>query len=273
MSLATLTINRHARNNISNASGVHKLLEEVLKNAFVALRRATFALQRPFFALSTQLRMPTSGILRAIAMMRKLRSTAGRPQIRFGSLAQDDVSNHHTCRLSLTGPLVQFVDETPDVEGYYLSDSESQSHWQQVDGSPNSHIGQVTDFGSNVSPMSHTRAIEISGGDGASAVSRDTPRNYGPIPHGSTLGLANVGTVPYPLTENHEVRLMQYYLTYMCTWVRHSIPCLGRRAVLIYRSSIFAIPDATLPTSCPLEQRLARPSSMLSLPCPPGISA
>ncbi|CZR48033.1 uncharacterized protein FPRO_12643 [Fusarium proliferatum ET1] len=113
---------------------------------------------------------------------------------------------------------LQFVDETPDVEGYYLSDLESQSHWQQVDGSPNSHIGQLTDFGSNVSPTSHTRAIEISGGDGASAVSRDTPRNYGPIPHGSTLGLANVGTVPYPLTENHEVRLMQYYLTYMCTW-------------------------------------------------------
>ncbi|CVK97930.1 related to ARCA protein [Fusarium mangiferae] len=111
---------------------------------------------------------------------------------------------------------LQFVDETPDVEGYYLSDSESQSHW--LDGNPNSHIEQFTDLGSNVSPTSHTHAIEISGGDGASAVSRDTPRNYGPIPHGSTLGLANVGSVPYPLAENHEVRLMQYYLTYMCTW-------------------------------------------------------
>lgn len=227
MSLDTLTINRHARNSISNASGAHKLLEEVHRNAFVALRLATFAPQRPFFALSTQLRMPTSGLLRAIAMMRKLRSPAGRLQIKFGSLAQDDVSNHHPHRLSLTGPLVQFVDETPDVEGYYLSDSESQSQWQQVDGNTNSHIEQPTDFGSNVSPTSHTHAIEISGRDGASAVSRDTPRNYGPIPHGSTLGLANVGSVPYPLTENHEVRLMQYYLTYMCTWVRNSVLCPG----------------------------------------------
>ncbi|KAI1008349.1 hypothetical protein LB504_001261 [Fusarium proliferatum] len=122
---------------------------------------------------------------------------------------------------------LQFVDETPDVEGYYLSDSESQSQWQQVDGNTNSHIEQLTDFGSDVSPTSHTHAIEIGGGDGASAVSRDTPRTYGPIPHGSTLGLANVGSVPYPLTENHEVRLMQYYLTYMCTWVRHSLFCPG----------------------------------------------
>ncbi|RKL14257.1 hypothetical protein BFJ68_g6650 [Fusarium oxysporum] len=56
------------------------------------------------------------------------------------------------------------------------------------------------------------------GGDGVIAVSKNVSRNYGPIPHGSTLGLANVESVPYPLTENHEVRLMQYYLTYMCTW-------------------------------------------------------
>ncbi|KAF5577023.1 myo-inositol 2-dehydrogenase [Fusarium pseudoanthophilum] len=77
---------------------------------------------------------------------------------------------------------------------------------------------QLTDFGSNASPTSHTYVVEIGGGDGASAVSRDSRRHYGPIPHGSTLGLANVGSVPYPLMENHEVRLMQYYLTYMCTW-------------------------------------------------------
>ncbi|WXC64748.1 hypothetical protein SNK03_010559 [Fusarium graminearum] len=49
-------------------------------------------------------------------------------------------------------------------------------------------------------------------------IRQDFRRTYDPIPYGSTLGLASVESVPYPLTENHEVRLMQYYITYMCTW-------------------------------------------------------
>jgi hypothetical protein len=155
---------------------------------------------------------------------RRLRFTAGHLQIKFGSLVQDDVSNQFPCRLQLTSCQVQFVDETPDVEGYYLLDSESQSQWQQIhDDTLQSHNEQLTDFGPVASPISHTHAFEICRGDGAIAVSKDNPRNHGPIPHSSTLGLANVESVPYPLTENHEVRLMQYYLTYMCTWVRHSI--------------------------------------------------
>ncbi|KAF5549186.1 ARCA-like protein [Fusarium mexicanum] len=125
----------------------------------------------------------------------------------------------HSTTLSLTSRQVQFVDETPDVEGYYLSDSESQSQWHQVeDNTLQFHNEQRSDFGSNASPTSHTRAVEVGGGHGASTGGKDSPRNYGAVPHGSTLGLANVGSVPYPLMENHEVRLMQYYLTYMCTW-------------------------------------------------------
>ncbi|KAF5544252.1 ARCA-like protein [Fusarium napiforme] len=71
---------------------------------------------------------------------------------------------------------VQFVDETPDVEGYYLSDSESHSHWQQVDGNTfQSHGEQLPDFGPSASPTSHTSAVEICGGDGASANQYPTP--------------------------------------------------------------------------------------------------
>jgi hypothetical protein len=172
--------------------------------------------------------MSPQQLLRINARIRRLRATTGHPQIKFGSLAQDDVGKPFSSRVLLTSRQVRFVDETPDVEGYYISDSESQSHRQQVDGNTlQSHNEQLTDFGSNASPTSHTRTAEIDGGDGDSAVSRDRRRNYGPIPHGSTLGLANVGAVPYPLMENHEVRLMQYYLNYMCTWVRHYIFCLG----------------------------------------------
>src|SRR6478735_10180709 len=182
-------------------------------------------------------------------MIRRLRSTAGHLQIKFGSLVQDDVSDPYPRRLQLTSFQVQFVDETPDVEGYYLSDSESLSQWQHTHGNTlHSHNDQLTDFGSVVCPTPHTPAVAMCGGDGVIAVSKNVSRNYGPIPHGSTLGLANVESVPYPLTDNHEVRLMQYYLTYMCTWVRHSILYLGRYGVLIYRSSISAIPAATLPT-------------------------
>ncbi|KAM0202666.1 hypothetical protein ACHAQD_007308 [Fusarium lateritium] len=55
--------------------------------------------------------------------------------------------------------------------------------------------------------MSHTHAVDIGGGGGVIAVSKESHRNYGPIPHGSTLGLANVESVPYPLTESHEFDL------------------------------------------------------------------
>ncbi|KAK7578366.1 hypothetical protein V3481_014215 [Fusarium oxysporum f. sp. vasinfectum] len=102
---------------------------------------------------------------------------------------------------------------------YYLSDSESLSQWKHTHGNTlHSHNDQLTDCGSVVCPTPHTPAVAMCGGDGVIAVSKNVSRNYGPIPHGSTLGLANVESVPYPLTDNHEVRLMQYYLTYMCTW-------------------------------------------------------
>ncbi|KAF5645810.1 ARCA-like protein [Fusarium tjaetaba] len=54
--------------------------------------------------------------------------------------------------------------------------------------------------GSNDSPATQIHTVEIGGEDGASAVSKDSRHNYGPIPQGSTLGLANVGSVPYPST-------------------------------------------------------------------------
>ncbi|KAK1659943.1 hypothetical protein BDP55DRAFT_697295 [Colletotrichum godetiae] len=65
------------------------------------------------------------------------------------------------------------------------------------------------------------------------------PSVYSAIPSGSTLGLANFehhDDVVFPFTQPHEVRLMKYYLEYMCTWFdlcdarRHFAIVVPRRA-------------------------------------------
>ncbi|KAF4835851.1 hypothetical protein CGCTS75_v002304 [Colletotrichum tropicale] len=66
------------------------------------------------------------------------------------------------------------------------------------------------------------------------------PTVYSSIPPGSTLGLANYehhGDVVFPFTQPHEVRLMKYYLEYMCTWFdlcdarRHFAIVVPQRAI------------------------------------------
>ncbi|TIC89685.1 hypothetical protein CH35J_012654 [Colletotrichum higginsianum] len=64
---------------------------------------------------------------------------------------------------------------------------------------------------------------------------------YSSLPAGSTLGLANFeqcdDDVVFPFTQPHEVRLMKYYLEYMCTWFdlcdarRHFAIVVPRRAI------------------------------------------
>lgn len=149
-------------------------------------------------------------------------------QTKFGFLFHDDVSD--TCCIQtfqLTSSEVRFVDETLDVEAHYLSDPESPRQ-QTHDNTFQSHDDSPADPGSAPSPTPHMDVAGIRGEISRVAVSKDISRTYGPVPHGSTLGLASVDSVPYPLTEHHEVRLMQYYLTYMCTWVCHVIFDQGR---------------------------------------------
>ncbi|CEI60075.1 unnamed protein product [Fusarium venenatum] len=110
-----------------------------------------------------------------------------------------------------------FVDETSDVEAHYLSDSENLGT-RTDDGSFPSYDRPVSDDGSDLPLESRIEVVEIGRGMKDAAMSQDFRRTYDPIPYGSTLGLASVESVPYPLTENYEVRLMQYYITYMCTW-------------------------------------------------------
>ncbi|KAM5378599.1 hypothetical protein ACJZ2D_004398 [Fusarium nematophilum] len=106
---------------------------------------------------------------------------------------------------------MRFVDETSDVEAQYLSDG---SPWQSAQENPLDSPGDL-DPGQLTEPVISR--------DLTHAVSHHVPGQgvgggYIPVPQGSLLGLANIKATIFPLTKPHEVRLMKYYLEYMCTW-------------------------------------------------------
>lgn len=122
------------------------------------------------------------------------------------------------------GEQVRFVDETPDIESHYVLGSNTllQGDYEEPDHSSEGTI-EVNDAESfeiipdRVNNSIHETPLPAS-------TSYDTLprtelyREYGLIPHNSLLGLASE-SVSIPLTKPHEVRLMKYYLEYMCTWV------------------------------------------------------
>ncbi|KAI9150733.1 hypothetical protein HJFPF1_10509 [Paramyrothecium foliicola] len=111
---------------------------------------------------------------------------------------------------------VRFVDETTDIEAHYLADSRSpRQNSQDVFPPPGD---SPTNFGSAHFQDTRFRTVETPVASPTNSASNETYRNYGPVPHDSTLGLADVQACPYPLTQPHEVQLMAYYLEYMCTW-------------------------------------------------------
>ncbi|KAG5657984.1 hypothetical protein KAF25_006935 [Fusarium avenaceum] len=112
---------------------------------------------------------------------------------------------------------LKFVDETYDVEAEYLSDPDDACELGQ-DNTFQSHHDSPVDPAPGPDPAQLSGAMQTFRRESRIAISKDTSRTYCPIPHGSTLGIARTDSVPYPLIESHEVRLMQYYLTYMCTW-------------------------------------------------------
>jgi hypothetical protein len=114
------------------------------------------------------------------------------------------------------------VDETYDVEANYLSDPDNACKLGQ-DNTFQSHHDSPVDPALGPDPAPLSGSMETFRRESRTATSKDCSRTYGPIPHGSTLGIACTDLVPYPLIESHEVRLMQYYLTYMCTWVCYLI--------------------------------------------------
>uniref|UniRef100_A0A098DXF1 ARCA protein n=1 Tax=Gibberella zeae (strain ATCC MYA-4620 / CBS 123657 / FGSC 9075 / NRRL 31084 / PH-1) TaxID=229533 RepID=A0A098DXF1_GIBZE len=139
------------------------------------------------------------------------------PEHVFGALRPIRFAKQRLLSGSNTPP-VKFVDETHDVEAHYLSDSENLERSYSHDSSFPSYDKPVSDDDSDLPQESRIEVVEMSQGIKDAAIRQDFRRTYDPIPYGSTLGLASVESVPYPLTENHEVRLMQYYITYMCTW-------------------------------------------------------
>lgn len=161
------------------------------------------------------------------------------------------------------------MDETHDVEAHYLSDSENLERSYSHDSSFPSYDRPVSDDDSDLPQESRIEVVEMSQGIKDAAIRQDFRRTYDPIPYGSTLGLASVESVPYPLTENHEVRLMQYYITYMCTWVCHLD--YNQLSTLSYLSSTSAILVVISRTLCRLEQPLVQPFSTPYLLCHPAI--
>ncbi|VUC33491.1 unnamed protein product [Clonostachys rosea] len=122
------------------------------------------------------------------------------------------------------GKEVRFVDETPDIESHYVSGSNtslqvdyeepyqsSEGTLEVIDAESPEVIHERINHSLHVSPL-----LALNSHD--SRTRTEPYREYGPIPHNSSLGLANVESVSLPLTRPHEVRLMKYYLEYMCTW-------------------------------------------------------
>jgi hypothetical protein len=128
--------------------------------------------------------------------------------------------------ISITdGEEVRFVDETPDIESHYVSGPNTPLHgdYEEPDQSSEGTIEVIDAESLEVIPDRINNSIHDSplpASKSYDALPRtEAYRQYGPIPHNSLLGLASVESVSIPLTRPHEVRLMKYYLEYMCTWV------------------------------------------------------
>ncbi|KAH6968083.1 hypothetical protein DER45DRAFT_581257 [Fusarium avenaceum] len=144
------------------------------------------------------------------------RTSEKHPNPAFDVLQQAKLAQRHLF-FGLSIRLVKFVDETNDVEAEYLTDPENACELEQ-DNTFQSHHDSPVEPAPSPDPSPLSGAIQTFRRESRNAIRKDSSRTYSPIPHGSTLGIARTDSVPYPLIESHEVRLMQYYLTYMCTW-------------------------------------------------------
>ncbi|CAI0644634.1 unnamed protein product [Colletotrichum noveboracense] len=151
---------------------------------------------------------------------------------------------------------VHFVDETQELEALYWSEDGSPPFMRQVDApaqgqavvqatserSRNSSVHQTLHEHLPVAAISPFNQPASTPATSWKEVQTPTPLPtvYSSIPPGSTLGLANYehhGDVVFPFTQPHEVRLMKYYLEYMCTWFdlcdarRHFAIVVPQRAI------------------------------------------
>ncbi|KAM6507064.1 hypothetical protein FALCPG4_018454 [Fusarium falciforme] len=119
---------------------------------------------------------------------------------------------------------LRFVDETQDVEAQYLSESPWLIGHQEMSlgDSPADLDPSTSQFVTDVDAelVNSSRELRLT----PAAVSHHVPGHgvdcsFTTVPQSSLLGLANIeaGDV-FPLTKPHEVRLMEYYRDYMCTW-------------------------------------------------------
>lgn len=132
--------------------------------------------------------------------------------------------------------IVYFVDETQELEALYWSKDGSPpfpqhadrpSQEQRVVESTTPTIDNVVHQAQTVTVSPFSRPSSTPAASWREALDpTPLPPVYSAIPPGSTLGLANYehhDDVVFPFTQPHEVRLMKYYLEYMCTWV--SLSC------------------------------------------------
>ncbi|EEU35972.1 uncharacterized protein NECHADRAFT_85397, partial [Fusarium vanettenii 77-13-4] len=115
---------------------------------------------------------------------------------------------------------LRFVDETQDVEAQYLSESPWQIGHQEISFADSPADLELAGADVDAELVNSSRELRLP----PAAVSHDVPGHgvdcsFTTVPQSSLLGLANVeaGDV-FPLTKPHEVRLMEYYRDYMCTW-------------------------------------------------------
>ncbi|KAL0938416.1 arcA-like protein [Colletotrichum truncatum] len=152
---------------------------------------------------------------------------------------------------------VHFVDETQELEALYWTDDGSPPYARYSNQpSPELHAHRPDPAADSENHPAHQpiqeprRALTISphsrpiSTPATSWKEVPTPISlaptYIPIPPGSVLGLANYGhhgDAVFPFTQPHEVRLMKYYLEYMCTWFdlcdarRHFAIVVPQRAI------------------------------------------
>ncbi|OLN90321.1 hypothetical protein CCHL11_09068 [Colletotrichum chlorophyti] len=153
-------------------------------------------------------------------------------------------------------PLI-FVDETHELEALYWSEHDSLipapaavpfTDSPQPQGPRSGGSVPVTESGDPV-PCERQAVISSPFGRPISTpatswrdvqASTPLPSVYSAIPPASTLGLASFeyhDDVVFPFVQPHEVKLMKYYLEYMCTWFdlcdarRHFAIVVPRRAI------------------------------------------
>ncbi|KAF6841054.1 hypothetical protein CMUS01_03653 [Colletotrichum musicola] len=171
------------------------------------------------------------------------------PAVRFKHSTENPSSLEHTwVRLPRR---LYFVDETQELEALYWAKDGSPPFPQHSDRPSQEHrvVESTTPTIDNivrqsqpvtVSPFSRPSATPAASWNEVQDRTPLPPPVYSAIPPGSTLGLANYehhGDVVFPFTQPHEVRLMKYYLEYMCTWFdlcdarRHFAIVVPQRAV------------------------------------------